>query len=170
MDLQTVYRAERAPLHTFNVDTGAPVVVRERASQALRNARVKVRWEAAGGYVGEFDPRGWSRPPEDTAEPGFVRLVIRPDDSPFEPWDAPARYLEEQRQRADRDGMWGVEAEFWDGSEWETVDSVWGFIGEDWRGSGYDIDLMSAALDALAEHYAKQAAELEEQRPDLYRH
>jgi outer membrane murein-binding lipoprotein Lpp len=41
-------------------------------------------------------------------------------------------------------------------------------LGDDWQGSGYDIDLMSSALDALAAHNAQLAREIESTRPDLY--
>ena len=66
--------------------------------------------------------------------------------------DIPASRLERERQveieRVNRDGVWGVIGEYWNGREWVHVDSCWGFIGDDWRESGYDADIMRSTLDA----------------------
>lgn len=166
MNLQQTYAAERAPLFVRARDTGRMVECRERASQALRNARIKLAWEAAGGVeVDEWEAERFEQP-----DCGHVRLFLAVDSDPSSAFDGDfsERDLAELRERANRDGVCGVCAQFWDGSEWVHVDSVWGFIGNDWRGSGYDIDLMSAALEALASHNATVARELEAARPDLY--
>jgi hypothetical protein len=160
MNLQHAYRAERAP-HASNDH-----VWQQPAKFALSTARTKLAWEAADGAIlDEWEAERSDDPPY----AGCVRLVLRPD-SDCDPtdFDGSERDLKEARERANRDGCCGVEAQFWDGAEWQAVDSVWGFIGSDWRGSGYDVDLMNAALEALAEHRAKLAAELEDSRPDLY--
>lgn len=38
----------------------------------------------------------------------------------------------------------------------DFVDSMFGFIGDDWKDSGYDTDLMNAALDAVAVNTRRQ--------------
>lgn len=75
----------------------------------------------------------------------------------------------ENRERADRMGVWGIVSyvtkdpynpcDCYDAphcEHYEFVDSVFGFIGDDWKDSGYDTDLMSAALDALATNVRRQ--------------
>lgn len=163
MNLTQAYRTERAP------HVGAGRVYVQPASHALREARIRLAWDAANGYVcEEFDAP--ETPDHGFRGQGLVRLMVRVDDDPSSALDGDfsERDLKELRERANRDGVCGVEAQFWTGAEWESVDSTWGFIGNDWERSGYDTDLMRAALDALAEHNAEQAAEIEAQRPDLY--
>jgi hypothetical protein len=63
---------------------------------------------------------------------------LRVDHDPSSAFDGDftERDLKELRERANRDGVCGCCAEFWDGAEWVEVDATWGFIGSDWRGSG----------------------------------
>lgn len=151
MNLTQAYRAERASLFVRASDTGRMIECRERASTALHAAKIKLTWKAADGY--EF----WGDLPPDEGEPGLVRLVLRHDnDSPADDFDGSERDLKAARERANRDGMWGIESQFWDGAEWQYADSCWGFIGDDWKGSGYDVDLMASALDALRVHNLAQ--------------
>lgn len=157
MNLQQAYRAARAPV------ANAFHVWQQPASHALNTARTRLAWDAAGGVVRD----DWDTGPC----PGRVRLVLKADNSGCDPLDgmeAPERIVQEERDRANRDGVWGVRGEYWDGHEWVEVDSCWGFIGDDWRDSGYDVDIMRATLDALAEHDASQARAMEAERPDLY--
>lgn len=56
-------------------------------------------------------------------------------------------------QRVRRTGVWGIRSSYWTGRQWQAVDQIWGFVGKDWQGSGYDLDLMEAAIEA----YRKQA-------------
>jgi len=70
--------------------------------------------------------------------------------------------------RVQDEGATGIVGEYFDGADWQVADSVWGFIGDDWRDSGYDTDVMSATLQALAEHREALAHEMENERPDMY--
>jgi hypothetical protein len=47
----------------------------------------------------------------------------------------------------DRDGVWGIVGEYFDGERWQHADSCFGFVGDDWKNSGYDTDIMRATLD-----------------------
>ena len=75
----------------------------------------------------------------------------------------------DNRERAERMGVWGIVAyaaldpynpcDCYGAPKCEhfdSVDSVWGFIGDDWKDSGYDDDLMRAALDAVAANTRRQ--------------
>ena len=77
-----------------------------------------------------------------------VRFRVEPDHMPFEHGDMGDE--KETNERIDRDGLWGIVSERRCSKcgSWHHVDSVWGFIGEDWRDSGYDTDVMQAAIDA----------------------
>ena len=99
-----------------------------QAHAALRNAGIRHRWE-------------------DMQARSVVALRVVPDDSPDLSW-ADEKTLE----RAGRDGVWGLVAEYHCPRcySWVVADSVWGFIGEDWRDSGYDTDLMASAMEAYA--------------------
>lgn len=106
-----------------------------RASDALRSARIRAEFAALEGNQ--------------------VRLRVVPDDD----WsfaiecacDDAERCTARNRERAERDGVWGIVSEYLDPltGEWEHADSVWGFIGDDWENSGADDDVRQAALDAL---------------------
>ena len=103
----------------------------------------------------------------DALEDETVRLRIVPDDyvglddlfgdtyNPDANPDIPIKQMEREKQeeidRINRDGVWGVIGEYFDGCNWQHADSCFGFVGDDWRDSGYDIDIMESALDALAE-------------------
>jgi hypothetical protein len=62
------------------------------------------------------------------------------------------RQREREIERVNRDGVWGIVGEYFDGEHWEHAGSCFGLIGEDWKNSGYDIEIMRATLDT-----AKQA-------------
>ena len=47
-----------------------------------------------------------------------------------------------------RQGVWGIVGEYFDGEVWQHADSCFGFVGDDWKNSGYDTDIMQATLDA----------------------
>jgi len=138
------------------------VYLRERskgtmARWALRNAKTRIEWDKKNGdIVCEHERRH-------DATRGDVRLRIVADDSidldnlfgdTFNPEvnsDIPASRLERERQaeidRVNRDGVWGVVGEFFDGEEWQHADSCFGFIGDDWKDSGYDTDIMASTLE-----------------------
>ena len=141
-----------------------------RASQALSAARTLERWEDNDGAIVEDYC--------DSDEPGTVRLLISADndvydDSYFDTWDdITESQLERLRSelwaRVEREGVYGVIGEYWDGHAWCEVDSCWSFIGDDWLNSGYDHDIMRATLDAYSDHLDSEARALEVTRPDMY--
>ena len=47
-----------------------------------------------------------------------------------------------------REGVWGIVGEYFDGERWRHADSCFGFVGDDWKNSGYDTDIMRATVDA----------------------
>jgi hypothetical protein len=104
------------------------------AQQAWTMAHTRERWDAA-------------------EERGLVRLRVEPDDS-FEPYGETARERAEVSAEVEREGAWGIIGEARCGccGEWHAVDSVWAFVGKSWSWSGYDIDVMRAALAWLEEH------------------
>jgi len=126
------------------------------ASEAIRAARTRVAFEKAEeeGLV-----RWRCEPEEESLD------IFEPDYSHERPSDA-KRYAAEWLRSVERDGIWlyGVEvlqdAFEPDGTPrafrntpkwvaaWEVVDGIGGVVG-DIRDTGYDIDLMQAALDAL---------------------
>lgn len=91
------------------------------------------------------------------------RIKIAPDDfadldnlfgdtyDPSVNTDIDPAVLAEQKQeeidRINRDGVWGMIAEYECSccGRWTEADSVWGFIGDDWKGSGYEADLFNNA-------------------------
>lgn len=145
------------------------------ARQALSNAKTHEAWdELDGEIVNEFV----------SDEPGTVRLKIVAeqeiyDDSFIDTWDdslttvgytqmTKEQYRSWLHDKIERDGVWGMIGEFWNGQEWEHADSCFGFIGEEWRNSGYDSDIMQAAIDAYNATLTAQARQFETERPDMY--
>lgn len=139
------YRAQRA--------AGWP------ARHALAHARTLSQWRAAGGET-LIDADDMSAL-DDEAEPGAVRLLVLYDDHPHDlsyvdTWtdlsrERRDRIKREISDRIERKGLWGIESQVFTLADgWTHCDSVWDFIGDDWSGSGYDLDLMRAALDARA--------------------
>lgn len=65
--------------------------------------------------------------------------------------DIPASRLQHDREdfiaKVNRDGVWGIIGEYFDGEAWHHADSCFGFVGDDWKHSGYDTDIMRATLD-----------------------
>jgi hypothetical protein len=138
------------------------VYLRERskgtlARWALRNAKTRIEWDKMNGdVVGEHER-------QHDATRGNVRLRIVADecvdlDNLFGDTyshkanpDIPESRLERERKqeidRVNRDGVWGVVGEFFDGEAWQHADSCWGFVGEDWKDSGYDTDIMHSTLE-----------------------
>lgn len=142
-----------------HMDSFARAYARERAegvraSIAFHNVRTRDAWRKA-----EWDEHS-------DPEIGDVRLRVVPDDcvdldnlfgDTFNPKvnsDIPLARLERERQaevdRVNRDGVWGVIGEYFDGEDWQHADSCFGFIGEDWKDSGYDVDIMNATMDAAS--------------------
>lgn len=64
---------------------------------------------------------------------------------------APSRLARERKEfhaLIERDGVWGLVGEYFDGRKWQSGDSVWGLVGQD--DCGYLPDIQRATLDALA--------------------
>ncbi len=122
------------------------------AADALRAARIHDRWT-------------------DLENAGLVKLDMDPeidcyDDSYIDTWGlSPGRAAREKREiheRINREGHWivVVYARATDEDEWSPVDSCGGFIGTDHEDSGYDVDLMRAAIDAHDAMVADEASDL----------
>jgi hypothetical protein len=128
---------------------------------AMARAEVERDWADAGGHV----LYGASYKAEPNEDRGPVRLRVIPDEvssmddlmgDMFDPSVnddiSPSRLELERRafeERVSRDGVCGVQAEYWNGEEWVSTDAVWGFVGDEWQESGYDLDLMRSAMDEL---------------------
>jgi len=57
------------------------------------------------------------------------------------------------RSRISKSGVWTMIAQYWTGREWEWLEGVnhntiSGFVGNDFFGSGYEWQVMEAAMDA----------------------
>jgi hypothetical protein len=126
-----------------------------RAAEAMRHARLYYAfWRREAG---EHDK-------PDTTH--CVRLRAVPHDASdfddlcgdcFNPEvnrDIPRERIERERAeflaRCNREGVWGLVAEYFDevDREWKHADSCFGFLGDDLEGNGYDDDLKKSALDA----------------------
>lgn len=73
---------------------------------------------------------------------------FNPDANPSVNPNKLEREKEEFLARVERDGVWGIKGEYFNGTSWIETDAVWGFVGDDWHRSGYDTDIMRATLDA----------------------
>lgn len=137
------------------------------ASAALHRAKTITAWDEHGGeIVGESSIKRFEDVPQDG---NLVRIVEHVDDaSTALDFDGTERQHKEAAERANRDGVWAYVAQHWDGNQWAADDSIWGFIGDDFKGSGYDSDLMQAAMDGLDAEYEAMARALEASRPDMY--
>lgn len=192
-NLLTAYRKARQP-HFSPYNDRAMYVARAQsalwqARHAIAAAETKRQWDdinGANGYtVSAHDAEHYSPcPGESWRNNGRVRIVEHADehcdlddlfgdsfDSQVNP-EIKAKILERERaaeiDRIQRDGVWGYVSEYWDGNEWQHADSVWGFIGDDFNGSGYDTDLMCAAMDGLATVQEREARCIEATRADMY--
>lgn len=130
-----------------------------QARYAVKADKTQAKFAALGGA---FIDRGNLKRHE-----GRVVIVVIPDNTAcfddltgdtYKPEchpDIPKSRIEKERkaemERMERDGVWGIKAMIRNpvAGGWEAVDAVWGFIGDDYRSSGYEIDLMDAAISAL---------------------
>lgn len=126
---------------------------------AKRAALVFIEWEELDGQI--------SPTSSEESQSSSVRLTVHEDthfsiedlegdcfDPSLNPDIDRCILLKEQnkfRERVEYLGVFGIVGEYWTGRCWKVADSVWGFVGEDWRGSGYDIDVMSSAIQAYKE-------------------
>lgn len=127
------------------------------AACALSNARTRMEWELH--EVAQYSSREPISPKR-----GNVRLRIVPDDicsledlegdlfNPRANPGIPDSRLQRDREvfiaKVNREGVWGIVGEYFDGEAWQHADSCFGFIGDDWKHSGYDTDIMRVTLDA----------------------
>ena len=111
-----------------------------RAQQALRAARVRDRFT-------------------DLEDVGLVKIEAEPefevyDDTYIDTWGLSPEKVKQEKKKLwaliEREGCWIYTSYFRrdDKSEWIAVDSVGMCIGH-LKDSGYDVDLMAAAIEAL---------------------
>lgn len=113
------------------------------AQQAMRNARIRQAWERVE-YPMDGEPTFGIEP-----KIGNVRLSIQPECDEYQHGDYDnERQRQEVIDRLNRDGLWTVVGEYFDGEDWQHADSCGGFIGDDWKHSGYDVDIMEATMEA----------------------
>ena len=126
-----------------------------QAKWALSNARTRLEWEHEVAEYSSGEPIDPKR--------GNVRLRVVPDETcsiedlegdcfnPKANPEIPASRLERDHKdfitKVNRDGVWGIVGEYFDGEVWQHADSCFGFVGDDWKNSGYDTDIMRATLD-----------------------
>ena len=181
-----LYKARRAP-HFRMCTGGIRYFYQPEAKYILANVKhelnVRAGWAALNGEeVFEYDA-------SDDNSGELVRLLICPDDSMdwddlkgdcYDPDLHPdikpeilKKQEEEEIERVNREGVYGVKGEFFDGEGWIETDDCWGFVGDDWKESGYDIDIMRSAIDGYNKHRkemhaeAKREAQIEASQPLL---
>jgi hypothetical protein len=127
-----------------------------QARWALANARTRLEWE-------QYEVAEYSSGVPIDPKRGNVRLRLVPDEmcsledlegdcfNPKVNPDVFASRLQHDREdfiaKVNRDGVWGVIGEYFDGEQWRHADSCFGFVSDDWKNSGYDTDVMRATLD-----------------------
>lgn len=149
----TYYRKERAAMWKAYADHPRNHAHKDcgHAKGALARARIMAEW--------------WDRETDDEIA-GAVRLRWEPDDHAHlddllgdcydpraNPDISPARVERERKEaieKIDRDGVWGLIGEYYDGTDWKHAESCWGFIGQD--ADDYAVDIMAATLDAARDH------------------
>lgn len=184
MNNLTSYKQARAPF--FSESYPGRLFMRP-AAQALNMARLQARenpvlerWRELGGEtLPEYEARDYQD------GDSLVRIVEIPDShcsyddlagdcyNPACHPDINANILKRQEKAfqylLETEGVFGYESQFYDGETWQPCDSIWGFAGwNSFEDSGYDLDLMQSAMEALDALQVKQARALELERADLY--
>jgi hypothetical protein len=113
------------------------------AQAALRAARIDDTWT-------------------DLENEGVVRIQYPYDSEPYDDsyidsWHdlSPAKRERAKRElhaTIERQGVYGIVGEFFDGKNWITADSVWGTLGDDLTDNGYDVDVKASTIDAYLSH------------------
>lgn len=122
-------------------------------------ASIKGQQEDQGTPVDTFE-----QAIERAVRQGQIRLArFRDDDATFEELagdcfnpavndSIPVAQLKREeinfKARIRRSGTWLYQSQFWTGREWEAADVMGGFVGWDFMGSGYEAQLMAAALES----------------------
>jgi len=149
------YKQARKATYTRHAGTGAVYQGQARATDAYQWAK---RLVSVTGVWRDLEAAGKVKmdvvPDDDIDLDNILGDVFDPETNP----EVKPSVLAEQRQaeidRINRDGVWGIVGYYRSPTthEWMQADSTWGFIGSDWNGSGYDVDVMEAAINAY--HYA----------------
>lgn len=151
-DILREYKRIRQPHVGRYAGTGKVHHYQPKAADALKSARYTVTTQ-----------RKW----DDliSREVGTVRLRTEPDtivdiddlagdcyDPKANPDIQPhvlAREYMEFVELVNREGLYGLIGEYWNGEEWVNAGSCWGFVGDDY--GGYEYDIMNAAIDGFNE-------------------
>ncbi|HTF40869.1 MAG TPA: hypothetical protein VK754_09785 [Propionibacteriaceae bacterium] len=121
----------------------------------------RLGWHASNAYNAAKTREAW-----DAAEAeGFVRLVYPPDEcvslddlkgdcfNPKYVTHISRSQLEREEkafeEKVNREGVYGIVGEYFDGETWQQADSCWGFLGDDLQDNGYETDCMALTLEAL---------------------
>ena len=125
--------------------------------ETQRADRIRQKGDSLGGFEYDGDARdAGAAPGESVYCPGPMRLVIQPDEMAYdmsfvdESYDHDPvtvdgiamnaeNYREYLRDQIDRDGVWTLVGQYWDGESWQSADSICGLIGDEWRAYGPDI-------------------------------
>jgi hypothetical protein len=95
---------------------------------------------------------------------GKVRFTCKPDEicdmddlkgdtfnrevNPEIPEEKMAEQEREFEALVEREGVWGIIGEYFDGEVWQYGDSVWGMIGDNVLDNDYTLDIKSLTIDA----------------------
>lgn len=132
------------------------------AVDALREARIRLKWDLleSAGYVRIETPY------DDDADLSWLEQDC------FTGNRGEQAYVKRIRELADREGCFGMVAEFrtdLDSEDWEQADSVWGFIGyddvsEDIGRNPCAPDLMESAIEQFASAWRESVQEERDRR------
>ena len=111
-----------------------------QAQWALSNARTRMEWEKY--EVGEYSsgepipPETWqcTAPylPDETCSLGDLEGdCFNPKANPYIPASKLQHDREEFIAKVNREGVWGIIGEYFDGEQWQHADSCFGFVGDD---------------------------------------
>lgn len=154
VDIKGLWRRIRAEQASFLVKHCQPYSGTGRLARINRGTRfAAAAWDQAKTYA-QF---------EQAESLGKVRLKVIPDEyaclddlfgDTYDPTvnsnvkpHVIARERQREIDRINSDGVWGLVGQYFDGRDWVDADSCFGFVGDDYKGSGYDLDIMSEALD-----------------------
>lgn len=78
---------------------------------------------------------------------------FNPDANPSVDAEQLKQEAKEFRERISEFGAWVMISEYWTGREWESLfdidgNAIGGFVGDDFFGSGYELQVMEAAMES----------------------